>query len=1078
MRLAFFLQPRADSSYILCHTRSPEAGSPRLCCVAAGEETSFSLEDVEKKQPRGDFWQLVLAILIRGRDLVLELEPGMEAGRSSGVSIETLMAELERCRCLFPLHLLGNYRSLDSLPELIILFVAQGNRSPSALQQTGIMEKLPLRDWMLFACPGGKKLSGKFSGMAALRDINPTLEQRLDKLSADWSECGSLRCLPLELGEDWMEKIACSLHMVHLDRFHDSMGPVRKVSPLTWEKDVFPVVLGGTPPFDPSGERPPILSGSMLERAFSSENREKLFFSDSGSLRHKVRHVILRGATGTGKSTLGRLILLHDMLRDDSARVVYMGPTRMLVEESYAAFCALAGEFAEQEDLEAVPLDKIVISTGERVEQDERIQKGDFRALFIVYEKLNNFFHDTRLIRQLNCVMVDEVQMICDTVRGGVLDSILTSLCREANRRFDVEDGAEFLRLIICTTENFDLEERFTLQLSFRDGGKRSPLILEDGQYFRKPSTWFQFRVKKKMHSLPLELDIPQAVNSLVTPHRYLESVSRAEKSAPLRWLKEWMWGHEKVLYVYFSPAAMLSLAEDLAEGRPDMVTDEILLRRLHDELLQEAFSEQCCERIVNCARKGIFFNFATMGYAARGTSTFMFRTCPYQQGVPVVTFATSTIMYGVNLPADLLILKELSWPQTNIGISSTGSCPAKSLRRRYFGYLRQCEIRNMAGRVGRQGLSSPHVVPVVLYSSFVPVRDGQRRHFQKFIESLVKSQAEYSSILGRMKSPPRVLADFSSVQQRFFMNCLLHSCDKENNCSLEQVQAFVESTWAWERVRQDHETEVWRQSIADFFCLLQQEFPECLQSFEKRGKTWLVPLPFCYSVCKTGSDLGTLKELRELLLGWDMQAYPQQAHAVIVLLSLILTKEFWILFLDFHQEAKWGEDQEECDGVFRLSEYQQGCLEATERQEKALEEAFRRKLQDFMDTERVEAALLHMRQVLARQDLPLSLTKGVEGIERRKVLMAFRSALALLAWGGGRRGEDIDRYHFADPLSPQANVFFLLDESASFHDKYVMRQAYALSSLYVYCKQSGLDKDLTEAVDVANTILQKGQGL
>lgn len=1074
MRLAFFLRPRADSAYVLCHTRSPEAGGPRLYCISAGEETSFSSEDIENKQAHGDFWQLALAILMRGRDLVLEQQPGRETGRENGVSVETFVTELEDCRCLFPLHLLGNYRSLDSLPELTILFVAQGNKSPSPLQQADVMEKLPLRDWMLFACPGGKKFSGKLRGLAALRDVNPTLEQRLDKLSADWSGCSSLRCLPLEQGEGWMENIARSLHMLHLDRFHDSNGLVRQVSPLTWEKDVFPVVLGDTPPFEPSGERPPILSGSMLERAFSPESREKLFFSDSGSLRHNVRHVILQGATGTGKSTLGRLILLHDILRDDTARVVYMGPTRMLVEESYTAFCALVEELARQEGVDAVPPDKIVISTGERVEQDERIQEGDFRALFIVYEKLNNFFHDTGLIRQLSCVMVDEVQMVCDPVRGGVLDSILTSLCREANRRFDREDDAEFLRLIVCTTEDFDLEERFTLQPGFREGGKRPPLIFEDRQHFRKPSTWFQFRVKKKMHSLPLELDMPHAVESLVTPHRYLESVSRSEKRAPLRWLKEWMWGHEKVLYVSFSPAAMLSLAEDLAEGRPDMVTDESLLHHLHDALQQEAFNEQCCERIVSCARKGIFFNFATMGYAARGISTLMFRTCPSQQGVPVVTFATSTIMYGVNLPADLLILKELIWPQTGVGTSSTGSGP-KSLRRRCFDYLRLCEIRNMAGRVGRQGLSSTHIVPVVLYSSFFPVRSGQRHRFQKFVDSLVNSQAEHSSILGCRKSPPRQLADFSPVQQRFFMNCLLHSCYRENNCSLEQVQDFVESTWAWERVRQDHETEIWHQSIADFFRLLQQEFPECLQIFEKRGKSWLAPLLLCYSVCKTGSDLDTLKELRELLLGWDMPTYPQQAHAVIVLLSLILTKEFWILFLDFHQEAKWGEEQEDCDGV---SEYQQGCLEATERQEMAVEEELRKKLQVFMGMECADAALLHMRQVLARQEVPLSLARGVEGLEKRKILMAFRSALALLAWGSGRRGEDIARYHFADPLSPQTNVFFLLDESASFQDKYVMRPAYTLSALHVYCEQCGLDKDFTEAVDAANTILQQGKGL
>lgn len=1069
MRLAFFLHPGAESAFALCHTRAAEMTVPQLCCIAAGKRVTFSTEDVEKRQNRAEFWRLVLPILQRGRDVVLEYPSWQEAEDADDFSPEELVAKLELCPCLLPLHLLGSYRCLDTLSELIILFAVQGARSPSPLPQTEILKKLPLRDWMLFVCPREKKITGKLHSMTDLLNVRPSLKQRLAELvAANWSLPGDKRCIHLEEGRKWMEEIARSLHMVHLDLFHDSKGPVRKESPLSWGQDVFPAVLGSKVPFCATEDRPPILSGSMLESSLSQANREQLFPWDDGSLREKVRHVILRGATGTGKSTLGRLLLMHEILRDDTARVVYMGPTRMLVEESYAAFCSLAEEFSQQEDFDVISPEHIVISTGERMEQDDRIREGNFRALFIVYEKLNNFFHDTALLRQLSCVMIDEVQMVCDYARGGILDTLLTSLCREADRRFFVEDGAEFLRLIVCTTENFDLRERLALHPGSREK-ERAPLILEDKQHFRKPSTWFQFRVNKKQYSLPTDFNNRHEKENLVDL-AYLKNFPKIGEHSHLSWLKEWMWGHEKVLCVSSRPKEMLGWAKTLSTGRPEMITDEVLLTRLHDELLQEEFNEQTCAQIVMCARKGIFFNFSTMGYAARGTSAYMFRECRYQRGTPVVAFATSTIMYGVNLPADLLLLTDLEWPRTSIEEARGGYANPWA---KHFAYLQPCEIRNMTGRVGRQGLSSPHIVPTVVYSSFVPSTPQKVHRFKNVIKHLDKTDVEFSFILN-LRKVPQQLADFSPVQQRFLMNCLLHCCDRDKKCSLEQVQAFIETTWAWERVREAGEAEDWRRYIASFFPLLQQEFPESLQLLEKREKIWLIPRLLCYSVCQTGAELATLREVRELVIRWDLQTYPPEAHAVIVLLSLLMTKEIWTLFLDFHQEAKWGRKELEGEEVkFSLTDYQKSCLEETERQENVMVDEFRAELRAFMEERDIDALLLHMRQYLAQRTLPMTLSKNIMGMEKRKVLMAVRSALALLAWSRGARGEDIFRYRRAHLQSAPTSDSFLLYEHTSFRDRFIMRLTYTLNALRVYCVESKVNEALTAAVDAASLLLQ-----
>ena len=94
MRLAFLLQPRADSAFVLCHTRAAETTGPRLWCTASGASVIFSLEDIQKKHPDGELWRLVLAILMRGRDLILEYRPWQENGEE-GFSLEDVLTDTE-----------------------------------------------------------------------------------------------------------------------------------------------------------------------------------------------------------------------------------------------------------------------------------------------------------------------------------------------------------------------------------------------------------------------------------------------------------------------------------------------------------------------------------------------------------------------------------------------------------------------------------------------------------------------------------------------------------------------------------------------------------------------------------------------------------------------------------------------------------------------------------------------------------------------------------------------------------------------------------------------------------------------
>lgn len=1069
MRLAFFLQPDTHSAVILSHTRPATAKGACLLLAGATDSLEFSLEDVEEQQKREDFWELVACILRQGRDLVLEYCPYPENSGTES-SLESVVRALEQCPCLLPLHIWGSYRTVDALPALTVLFVVQGCRHPEPLPQSDIPEAYLMLGWM-FVRPEEKAVPRKINDLSALRDVAPSLESRLDDAAGKRAGSPELRCISLGLGNDWMERIALSLKMIRLDRFHDSSGCTRKISSLTWEKDVFPAVLGHGASFCPPGTWPPILADSILEHGFSAENRDTLFLWDKNAVRDKLRHVILRGAAGTGKSTLGRLLLLHELLRDGVSRVVYMGPTRMLVEESYAAFCSLVQSLPQRDDFDEILLDDIVISTGERTEGDSRIQSGDFRALFIVYEKLNNFFHYTNIVRSVNCVMVDEVQMVCDPERGGILDIIINSLCREANRRFSLDDMNNFLRMIICTTENMELRKRFSIQTDIREKF-RAPVILEDSQPFREPSFWFQFRIKQRMHSLPIELAGQHKKNTLITPHPYLPAFPGArKKELVLCWVREWMWGHEKVLYVSSNPSAMMTLAGDLYNERPDIFGDEKSLACLRDALLESELYEQICTQIVTYARRGIFFNFSNMGYAARGISAQMYRDCSCEKGIPVITFATSTIMYGVNLPADLIIVKDLVWPCSYMaGVTDSISSYSNGKNESWFRsrYLKPCEFTNITGRVGRHGICSPSIVPTVVASTFYP-RKSQRFKFNQSIERLFSPQEEQSLIFEWRKEPPRKLGDFSPAQQRFFMNSLLHGVAQKKNCSLNELLCFIESTWAWEPVRQECRTEIWKKYLADFFAFLYKEFPECVYVFCQGGTTILQPLSLCYSVCQTGANLATLKELKELLGRWNIQRYPRSAHAVIVLLALVITAEFWELFLDFHVEGKWG-DKIDGDSGSPLTDWQQSQLDKTKAQEERMAAELENLLQSFMDDANAKSAIMDMRLLLEEKHVSTASDCISDCLEKRRVLLAFRSALAILAWCCGELPVNINRYRYADCQQP-SNLSSVICE-CSFAQNFRMRFSYTLSSFHVYCAAGNSDGGLAEAVMSAREAL------
>jgi hypothetical protein len=190
----------------------------------------------------------------------------------------------------------------------------------------------------------------------------------------------------------------------------------------------------------------PILAGSLLDNVISSSKRD--FFQ--GNYNSPKRHVIVCGPTGTGKTLLGTFALINECLEMGKA-VLYLGPTRMLVEDAALEFTRVLKNLTKEAGKkELIRSEDILVSTGETFFDDGRLACGDFKAAFVVYEKVSNFFLSTELITHLGLALVDELHMLGNRTRGGSLDATLARLILEARRRNDLNLSP--LRIICLST--------------------------------------------------------------------------------------------------------------------------------------------------------------------------------------------------------------------------------------------------------------------------------------------------------------------------------------------------------------------------------------------------------------------------------------------------------------------------------------------------------------------------------------------------------------------------------------------------------------------------------------------------
>src|SRR5713226_3579782 len=137
-------------------------------------------------------------------------------------------------------------------------------------------------------------------------------------------------------------------------------------------------------------------------------------------VRHNVlggRNVIIFAPTSSGKTLVGEIVSVHYAMA--KKRALYLVPMKALAEEKYHHFREMYGELGI----------KTIISTHDRKEYDQDLERKEFHIAVVVFEKLNALLvKNPNLLEGIGLVVIDELQMLGDETRGAGLELLLTKI--------------------------------------------------------------------------------------------------------------------------------------------------------------------------------------------------------------------------------------------------------------------------------------------------------------------------------------------------------------------------------------------------------------------------------------------------------------------------------------------------------------------------------------------------------------------------------------------------------------------------------------------------------------------------
>jgi len=718
-------------------------------------------------------------------------------------------------------------------------------------------------------------------------------------------------------------------------------------------------------------------------------------------------NILLAGPTGCGKTFLAVTLMLNTIL-EEGGRALYIAPVRELAEERYYDFLK---KFTEIDPSVLGPQD-VILSTGEIRENDWRIQAGKFKAVFMVNEKANIFLRPTlQLLAHLNLLAIDELHMLENEGRGGVIDLLIAKAQRERERRRDdPHEHLSGLRIVGISTDRIVKQDSIikTFSTEVEHGKVLEPIAVSTPFRPVKVEHYAVVHSSKTKHGeqLPV-IEFDHEENALLDREQF--DVFREEFFAKLsgvddknikrtlpqrkdadihtnvvQLLNDLSSKFQSILL--FVPSVPLGrrIAGELANARP--IARGIELENLN-ALGGGLVSKQKLKGLTELAQKGIYMHNAQLPRAIRIAISNHFRQ-KIEKGLefPLILIATETLSYGVNLNAECVIIADLFFPRSTFGSSKD----------REPQVLTSNEFHNITGRAGRfemvdsdKNASAMFLVSGRHSENQKAIREALLSYYSRDHQKLLKSHLLLQVDVTKAKRKEiGHLELVSFVSFRSILEALRYMAVGES-ASVEMIESIFRSTLFGAGLQADGD---W----APVRLLIERVLELCA----KDGLIEISPLQGHYQITAkaealidTGTSYSAVRPMRDWLtmVRSISEHDPVRLPVEILIPALVATPNFWILAAEFCEEARLRQRPD------------QSTSAANEKECRALMKDELRCLN--LSEGMLETLMLHLDRFAADSVVKLRVNKA----DDLKVAIFYRLTAALLRWVHGRTVEDIE---------------------------------------------------------------------
>ena len=354
------------------------------------------------------------------------------------------------------------------------------------------------------------------------------------------------------------------------------------------------------------------------------------------------RNLIVFSPTSSGKTFVGEMAAVKAARAN--TKVFYLVPQKALADEKYEEF---RNRYAGADI-------KVVVSSRDRREFDTDIENGRFQIAIVVVEKLQSLLiSKPQLMNTVGLVVVDELQLITDEMRGASLELLLTQL--------KLSHPVRIVGLSAVLGRAQSLADWLEAKLLI---DTNRPVELRKGVLCKGSFTY----VEHNSHTSGSE--------------EFVDTQSDRREELILDAARFLVERDEQVLIFVPDRASTLGFAKALAERIRMPALDTAL-----DEL-REQEDTHARDALFEVLSSSIAFHNSDLSTEERRLVERHFRA-----GAIRALFSTSTLAMGMNLPVKNVILDERKWKHF------------REYRRWGLHDISKSEYENMSGRAGRLSL-------------------------------------------------------------------------------------------------------------------------------------------------------------------------------------------------------------------------------------------------------------------------------------------------------------------------------------------------------------------------------------